>query len=42
MNYSKYKRIKLTKEIKKDIDEDIPDRKKVIGKLVSKKLRRER
>ena len=42
MNYNKYKRLKLIKETKKDIDKDIPDRRKIIGKLVTMKLRKER
>ncbi len=42
MNYNKYKRLKLIKEIGKGVDKDIPDRREIIGKLVTKKLRRER
>ena len=39
MNYNKYKRIKLIKEISKDTDKDIPDRKNHIRKLATDKLR---
>jgi len=42
MNYNKYKRIKLIKELKKKIPEDIFERKKVIRKLATDKLREER
>jgi len=40
MNYNKYKRIKLIKELKKKIPEDIFERKKVIRKLTTDELRK--
>ena len=39
MNYNKYKRIKLTKELNKIIPESIGNRKNYIRKLATDKLR---